>query len=237
MKRLQPRTLASIARVFETLDYTALGEIYCDEGGMAFWEERRGPAQKLGTKLAETLCSRLPPRGRSLFVGAGVAEIPIMIMETMELKREIMAYNLRTREAVLLNQACAGLPFTIQPADARSAEGSFDHMWIVSVLNDPECFPELGALSSGRANPATFDPAAFVVERQAVTSLAARCLEKLAYPGLVTTSVDEICWITDWCARSGVSYVLENEDYPTAIVEDPICFIRIGEDQARRTYL
>jgi hypothetical protein len=226
---LQQTTLASVRLLFESLDYAALGPIYCDEGGDAFWEERRGPCQELGIKLAAVLRDRLRPSGRSLYVGAGVAELPPLVMETAELHRTVAAYNLRAEEAAVLNRACIGLPFEFQAKDAREAEGLFDHLWIVSVLNDPECFPELGALSSGRANPVTFDPTAFTVERQAVLALAAGCLEKVAHPALVTTSVEEIPWITDWCERHGVPYVVEDEDYPTAIVQDPICFIRLGE--------
>ena len=226
---LQPTTLASIRRIFESLDYAALGPIYCDEGGDAFWQERRGPCQELGIKLAAAPRDRLRPGGRSLYVGAGVAELPPLAMETAELHRTVAAYNLRANEAAVLNRACAALPLMFQAKDAREAESPFDHLWIVSVLNDPECFPELGALSSGRANPVTFDPTVFTVERQAVLALAAGCLGKVARQALVTTSVEEIPWITDWCERHSVPYVVEDEDYPTAIVQDPICFIRLGE--------
>jgi len=229
MKPLQLGTLRAITRIFDNLDYSSLGAIYCDEGGDVFWEERREPCQTLGIRLAEVLRARLQPKGRSLYVGAGVAEIPILAMETLELEREIAAYNLRAHEVALLNQACLGLPCTFRAEDARTALGVFDHLWLVSVLNDPECFPELGALSSGRANPVTFDPEAFVQERQIVLALAAGCLEKLARPGLVTTSVEEIPWVTDWCDRRGVPYVVEEEDYPTAIVQDPVCLIRVGD--------
>jgi len=227
--RLQPATLQSIACIFDSLDYSSLGTIYCDEGGDAFWAERRGPCQELGIKLADVLLGRLQPKGRSLYVGAGVAEIPALVMETMELRREVAVYSLRAEEVALLNQACKGTPFAFQAQDAQTAAGKFDHLWVVSVLNDPECFPELGALSSGRANPVTFDPATFSREREVVVALAAGCLDKLACPGLVTTSVEEIPWITDWCDRRGVPYVVEDEDYPTAIVQDPVCFIRIGQ--------
>ncbi len=228
MTQLQPATLQAIARIFDAVDYTALGPIYCHEGGDAFWEERRGPCQDLGIKLAGLLRDRLAPNGRSLYVGAGIAELPVLAMETMELNRTVEAYNLRAEEVTVLNTACAGLPFAFRARDAREAVGAFDHLWLVSVLNDPECFPELGALSSGRANPVTFHPAEFSIERQAVFALAAGCLDKVARPGLVTTSVEEIPWITDWCERRGFACVVEDEDYPTAIVEDPICFIRIG---------
>ncbi len=225
---LSPATLRSIERLFDSLDYKALGSIYCHEGGDAFWEEKRERCRELSTSLAETLAGRLSPKGKSLYVGAGVAELPVLAMETLDLGRSVSAYNLRADEVALLNAACAGLPFSFQAADARHATGSFDHLWIVSVLNDPENFPEVGALSSARANPVTFDPAAFAREREKVLALAAACLGKIARPGLVTTSVEEIPWVTDWCERHGVSFVVEDEDYPTALVEDPICFIRLG---------
>ncbi|TAL08812.1 MAG: hypothetical protein EPO02_12030 [Nitrospirae bacterium] len=228
MTPLRPATLQAIARIFDAVDYGALGPIYCHEGGDAFWEERRGPCQELGSNLAGVLRDRLAPNGRSLYVGAGIAELPLLVMETMELNRTVAAYNLRADEVPLLNNACAGMPFEFQARDAREAVGTFDHLWIVSVLNDPECFPELGSLSSARANPVTFDPDAFAVERRAAFALAAGCLQKAARPGLVTTSVEEIPWITDWCQRQGIPCVVEDEDYPTAIVEDPVCFIRIG---------
>src|SRR2546422_10033362 len=73
---LQPTTLASITRIFDSLDYAALGPIYCDEGGDAFWEERRVGWPGRGGKLAAALGHRLPPGGRSLYVGAGAAAPP-----------------------------------------------------------------------------------------------------------------------------------------------------------------
>lgn len=228
-RHLTQQTRDAITQVFNTLDYAALGGVYCDDGGDAFWEERRGPAQELGIQLAEVLVGRLHPKGRSLYVGAGVAEIPMLLMETLELGREIHAYNLRPAEVTVLNHACRGLPFSFHASDVRTAQVKVDHLHMVSVLNDPECFPQVGALSSGRANPVTFDPDVFTMERNAVLALAAGCLEKLDRPGLVTTSVEEIPWITHWCERQGLSCTVEDEDYPTAIVGDPICLIRLGD--------
>ncbi|MBM4121322.1 MAG: hypothetical protein FJ249_01845 [Nitrospira sp.] len=227
-KRLKASTREAIQRIFDRLDYMRLGPIYCDEGGEAFWNAKRGPCQKLGIKFAQVLLDRLKPEGRSLYVGAGVAELPILTMEVMDLHREVTAYNLRKEEVAVLNKACQGRGFRFLLGDAVNANRRFDHLWIVSTLNDPERFPELSALSYGRADPATFDPAAFGRERKAVRQLADHCLGRLILPGLVTTSVEEIPWITDWCAKRGVPCEVEEDDYPTAIVEDPICFIRIG---------
>ncbi len=230
-RRLQPQTVRTISCMFRDLDYAALGRIYCDEGGEAFWKDRRGPCQRLGTKLAEALLGRLKRGGRSLYVGAGVAEIPVLAMETVELMREVAAYNLRAEEVALLNQACKALPFQFLNEEAWTATGTFDHVWIVSVLNDPERFPELSALSYGRANPVIFDVAAFTKEREAVFALTDGCLSKLTPPGLVTTSLEEIPWIVDWCTKREIPCAVEEEDYPTAIVEDPVCLVRIGDTE------
>ena len=182
----------------------------------------------MGVKLATVLRHRLQPWGRSLYVGAGVAEIPMLVMETQELSREVAAFNLRKDEVDILNQACRALPFMFQGVEAQTAIGQFDHIWIVSALNDPERFPELSALTYGRANPVTFNPSAFTQEREAVLSITYDCLNKLTLPGLVTTSVEEIPWITQWCEQKKIPYMVNERHYPTAIVGDPICFIQIG---------
>ncbi|HYM37489.1 MAG TPA: hypothetical protein VES96_03710 [Nitrospiraceae bacterium] len=233
-RRLLPKTRAAIGSLFKRLDYPALGRIYCDEGGDAFWKAKKGPCRTLGIKLAEALRGRLHLGGRSLYVGAGVAELPMLAMETMELGRTVTACNLREDEVAVLNRACNDMPFRFIHQDASDVDGVFDHVWIVSVLNDPERFPELSALSYGRANPVLFDVEAFTKEREAVVALAANCLHKLQRPSLVTTSTEEINWITDWCLRRNISCVVEPKSYPTATVEDPVCLIRIGEPKKTR---
>jgi hypothetical protein len=227
-RNLSPTTLRSISHVFDELDYRLLGEVYCHEGGEEFWQAKHGHCQKLGVKLAEVLKCRLRPGGRSLYVGAGVAELPSIVMETMELQRTVVACNLRVDEVQELNRAAKDLPFRFEHRDATSVKGSFDHLWIVSVLNDPECYPELSALSYGRANPVTFDLQRFARERRAVARLVDRCLRNLSRPGLVTTSTEEAVWIADWCAQRQIHWKLERRTYPTALVEDPVCLIQVG---------
>jgi len=229
MKRLQTKTAQLIAQAFERLDYQKLATIYCDEGGEAFWKDRQEPCRTLGIALAEVLLNRLKSGGRSLYVGAGVAEIPMLFMEALDVERHVEAYNLRVPEVTVVNQACKGLPLRISASDACSARGSYDHLWIVSVLNDPEQYPNVSALSYGRANPVTFNPTAFLEERTKIMAVVEACLKKLALPALVSTSVEEIPWMTDWYDRNRIRYVVEEDDYPTAIVEDPVCLIRVGE--------
>lgn len=227
IKQFQPKTRRAIQKAFQAIDYGILESTYCEEGGKEFWKNRRDPCLRMGTKNALTLHNRLYPNGRSLYVGAGIAELPMLIMEILELNRKVEAYNLRKEEVDELNQACKFLSLRIETREAQSATGSFDHIWLVSVLNDPEHFPELSDLSYGRANPFTFDPDAFTHERKKAKAMTDCCLKKLKRPGLVTTSVEEIPWITKWCIENSRSYLLDEHEHPTAIVGDPICFIQI----------
>ncbi len=127
-RRLAPRTRAAIAAIFTRLDYRTLGRIYCDEGGDAFWRAKKGPCQRFGIKLAETLRGRLKQGGRSLYVGAGVAELPALAMETMEWGRIVTACNLRADEVEVLNQACGDAAFRFVHQDAADVDGTFDHL-------------------------------------------------------------------------------------------------------------
>lgn len=223
-----------VSRLFSRLPYRILGKIYCHEGGDAFWKAKRGPCERLGLRLARVLGRRLRSGGRSLYVGAGVPELPLLAMETLDRGRRVVACNLRSDEVRVLNRACAGLPFRFAHRDAGTVTGSFDHLWIVSVLNDPESSPELAALSYGTANPITFDPRRFERERRRVARLLDRCLRNLTLPGLVTTSNEEAHWIADWCEARRIPWRLETRRYPSPTVGDPICFIRVGERKERR---
>ena len=227
---LDPSTRRLIAKVYSRLDYRKLGLVYCYEGGDEFWRAKRGSCVRLGNRLATVLSKKLAQKGRSLYVGAGVAEIPALIMEVKMLAREVEPYNLRREEVVLLNNACRAIPIRFHARDAATAKGLFDHLWIVSVLNDPERFPHLSPLSYGRADPVSFKPARFERERKIVQSIVDRSLSKLSLPGFVTTTTEEVVWIADWCHRKRIPYRVEQKFYETALVGDPICFIKIGKE-------
>jgi hypothetical protein len=233
-RRISPQTRRAITHTFGSLDYRRLADIYCYEGGDAFWKAKRDPCRRLGLRVAEALLKRLPAGGHSLYVGAGVAELPALLVESLELKRTVLACNLRRSEVATLNRACDALPLRFHATDAGKAHGTFDHLWIVSVLNDPERHPEVSALSYGRAVPLTFNVGRFIRERRILRLLVDRCLRKLRWPGMVTTSVEEVNWIADWCHRNGVPYHVERRPFRTALVGDPICFVRIGAGGRRR---
>jgi hypothetical protein len=226
-KRISAATRRAIAEAFNRLDYGRLASIYCYEGGDEFWQSRRRPCRLLGLRIGQALLARLPVGGRSLYVGAGVAELPPVFVESLELHRTVLACNLRRSEIATLNRACRGVPLRFHATDAGTVRGTFDHVWIVSVLNDPERFPQVAALSYGRAVPLMFNPSGFVKERAIVKRLVNRCMSKLRLPGVVTTSVEEVNWIADWCHRKMIPYRVERRQFQTALVGDPICVLRI----------
>jgi hypothetical protein len=226
------QTRKAITRIFARLEYSTLGTIYCYEGGKTFWQAKRNPCRRLGLRVAEALLRQLHPQGRSLYIGAGVAELPALLVEALDLGRQVCPHNLRRTEVMSLNRTCRGTPVNFHAGDAARAAGRFDHIWMVSVLNDPERFPHLAPLSYGRADPVTFDPITFQRERLVVQSIVDRCMPKLQLPGLVTTSTEEVVWIADWCHRKQIPYLVSRKQYPTALVGDPICFIRIGRKRA-----
>ena len=230
-QRLQRATQQRIADIFRRLDYDALGPVYCDEGGDEFWKAKRGLCRRRGSAIAVALSPKLAAGGRSLYVGAGVPEIPSLVMEVEELKRTVSACNLRGEEVRVLNRACSTSGLRFERGDAGHAQGRYDHLWLVSVLNDPERFPDLSALSYGRATPLTFNPLRFEKERRIARQLVNRCLGKLSRPGWVTTTTEEVQWIAEWCHRHGIPYTVEAKQYPTATVGDPVCFVRISEKQ------
>ena len=227
--KLAPATSRLITETYGQLDYGALGPVYCYEGGDEFWRAKRGPCIRLGIQVAVLLKKKLKRNGRSLYIGAGVAELPPLVMETVELGRAVEPHNLRKAEVTALNHACRGIPITFHAVDAAKAKGRFDHLWVVSVLNDPERFPNLSPLSYGQGNPLTLNPMQFDKERRIVRALVARCMEKLERPGLVTTTTEEVIWIAEWCHQHGAVYRVGKRYYQTALVGDPICFIHIGE--------
>jgi len=235
-RRISHTTRRTIAETFDRLDYRRLERVYCYEGGDEFWKSKREPCRRLGLRVAEALLTRLPVGGCSLYVGAGVAELPALLVEALELHRAVRPCNLRRSEVATLNRTCRGLPVRFHMTDAGRVSGTFDHVWIVSVLNDPERFPHLSTLSYGRAVPLTFNPGKFVKERKILQRLVNRCMAKLRLPGVVTTSVEEANWIADWCHRKNIRYRVERRQFPTALVGDPICVLRIGvKSRARRS--
>ncbi|MBK8980113.1 MAG: hypothetical protein IPM29_29790 [Planctomycetes bacterium] len=220
--------------LFERIDWAALGAIYCDDGGEAFWDEHRGPALVLGVTWADALGRRVARGGRSLYVGAGVAELVPMLHEAIDLQRRVVATNRRDDECEVLNAALAAVGVAadvlrIEPVDARARlqAGPFDHVSVVSVLSDPETWPTVGAVTYGRMPPVLLDVGAFVRERDQIVDIVDGIGASLASQAVLTTTVEEVPWFLAWADRVQAHIEADDEVVESALVGDPIGFLEI----------
>ncbi len=231
-----PATVDKITSLFAHLDYGALGDIYCDEGGAAFWDDRRSPALELGLIWAAALGPRIPPGGSSLYVGAGVAELPALVTEALDLRRGLRVASLRTAECEILNRSldAAGLGdrvrFTPGGVLGHLDEdpGPFDHLSVVSVLDDPETYPLVSGVTYGRIPPVLLDVGGFCQERDKVRELVAALFDAAKVPFLVTTTGEEVPWFLHEAEARDLRVEADDETIETALVGDPIGFLRVG---------
>ena len=228
-----PSTLAAIERLFSHLDYRTLGEIYCHADGDAFWDERRNPTQLAGLLWARALAARLGP-GRSLYVGAGVAELPALLTEVLDLGREVRIASLNEAECDSLNATLASLGlggricFRCEDATEAATHGPFDHVSLVSVLTDPETYPTVSDLTYGRLHPLDLDLQACEEERGRLRALVSQVLGALQTPAWITTSVEEVPWLLDGAEARGLTVEADEEVIDTAVVGDPLGFLRLA---------
>lgn len=223
-------------RLFAALDLRALGGLYFHDDG----EERLAAllprVLTLGHDWARALLRRVPATGRSLHVGAGIAELPVLLAERFVRGREVVAVNLRARECDLVAAAMrrCGLEgkLVLEPIDAAVAverRPGYDHLGCVSVFTDPQAFAQLSGVAYGRIAPVQLDLEAFAAERERARALAAKLFAGLAPRGWITTSVDEAAWFMDAARTRGVTLTAEDDTLPTAVVGDPIGFLRRGD--------
>lgn len=221
------------AAVLEHLDWDALGEIYFHWGGSEFWEQRRPQVEELGLQLAQVLLPQLSYRGSSLWVGAGVAELPVLLAESWLTGRTVVASNLRERECEVLNAALAkaapdvALRYVAGDARAVAGERAFDHIGCISVFSDPETWPLLSDVVYGRIAPAQLDVEQFARERDEARELARDLFARLARPGLVTTSAEEAAWFLEQAELVEAAIEASDDLVPTAVVGDPVGFLSV----------
>lgn len=220
-------------RVLAALDWQALGEIYFHWGGEQFWRDKLPAVVTLGERLSRRLLPQLPRLGTSLWVGAGVAELPVLLAEVMLHERTVVAANLRQRECEVLNAglaaAAADVPLRFVAADARSVapDATFDHLGCISVFTDPETWPMLSDVAYGRIAPVQIDVERFVAEREQARALAQGLFARLRRPGLITTTAEEVAWFLEQAAAHGAAIEAGEDLVETAVVGDPVGFLAV----------
>lgn len=223
-----------VRAVLDRCDWRVLGEVYFHWGGEAFWAEKRPAVAELGEVLAQRLLRDLPRGGASLWVGAGVAELPVLLAEVGAHGREVVAANLRAAECDVLNaalQAAApGVPLRFEAVDARAAAPgrTFDHLGCISVFTDPETWPVLSDVVYGRIAPVQIDVDAFVAERERARELAAGLFARVRRPGWITTSAEEVAWFLEQAEGVGATVDASDDLVETAVVGDPVGILRIS---------
>ncbi len=223
------------------IDWERLGGLYCWGGGGEFF----GPAQVeaireagllITSALAERLQSLPPGAGRSLYLGAAVAELTPMLCESLVLGREIVAVSLPGDESAELNRALAtterntGIEMPRITVDGIDrVDGVFDHGWMVSVVNDPEAFPALHDELYQRKNELATGRGDTAIDRERATLLAQSLLERLAPEAILTTTDEELPLLTPLVEACGWKLEPAEEALLSAVVGDPLRFCRLRE--------
>ena len=123
------------------------------------------------------------------------------------------------------------LSFAFRCCDAMEAagDGGFDHLSLVSVLNDPEHYPTVSDMSYGRLHPVQMDLVAFEQERSRLRSLVDHLLGVLTTPAWLTTTIEEMPWVLAVAETRGLRLEADEDIVETALVGDPLCFLRISQ--------
>ncbi len=236
------RFSAALSELEAELDWSRLGEAYCHEGGRDFFcDESIAALRETGLLLAGDVADGLagltpepgsaPAPGRSLYIGAALAELPLLLCESLVLGRSVHACSLPGPEPELLNAALSAvstrLGFDLPRIHAAPFEpdtvAPCNHVWLVSVLTDPEAFPALhdelyerggGELATGKGHL----PEELVAARR-LLSLA---LDTLELPALVSTTDEELIFLHEACAARGWLLSEPQEGRLSGIVGDPV---------------
>ena len=232
------RTFAgALAAVEAELDWELLGRTYCDGDGSDFFDgELRERIHDTALHFVDDIAGALDgARGRSLYVGAALAEMPLILAEHLVLGRAVEWLNIDGPEigelarALAIASAQLGLPLPTPRVHqlANVEPASCDHLWLVSVLTDPDGFPALhdelyertgGPLATGRGTLAD--------DRQRACILVDHLLDRAADECLLTTTEEELDIVEARLAQRGWSVDLAPDGRLSAIVGD--C-VRLGK--------
>lgn len=235
------RFARALLRLEDELDWEALGEHYCWEGGGGFFPRKQVEAiRETGLVIAGALAEALEWLGRegparSLYLGVGVAELVPILCEHLVLRREVVAVSLPGGESDELNRALAATEEDLgEPLPRIATEGpeplpgSFDHGWLVSVLDDPEAFPALHDELYGRRGTSLATGRGVLEEdRLRALELAGTFLSKLDDRALLSTTDEEWPILAPLLERHRWTARCVGPALLTAVVGDPLRFHRL----------
>lgn len=220
-----------VKRVFDAVDWAKLGEIYFHEDGERQWQDRRKLVVELGGQLARRLARHVKPEGMSLWAGAGVAELPVLLAEVLLLDRTVVATNLLAEECDVLNaalaQAAPHVALRYEAGDAREVAGdqAFDHLGCISLFTDPQTWPAVSGVTYGRLHPVQLDLEQFAAERDQVRELVSGLFSLLNQAACITTTAEEVAWFLDLADAEEREIEATDDLIETAVVGDAVGFL------------
>jgi len=218
---------AALTALDAELDWELLEGLYCWEDGEGFFSDEEREAQwDAGLQIAAGLSDRLaelPANGpqRSLYVGAAVAELVPMLVESLVLGREVCAVNLPGPEVDELNRALAAVGVALR-FDTEALAEPYDHLWVVSVLTDPEAFPALHDELYQREGEGATGAGDLASERARATELVEGWCAGLEKPALVSTTDEEVGFFAAEAERRDRRFKVPKVGRLTAIVGDAL---------------
>jgi hypothetical protein len=229
------RFAAVIVELERELDWARLGELYCHEGGAGFFppaqiEAQREAGLQLGSGLLEALEGlQEPSPGRSLYVGAALAELIPALAELLIARREVVLVNLPVAETSEIDRALAAVEARldlslprIHTGGLEAISGPFDHAWITSVLTDPDCFPALHDRLYGRRGADATGRGDAKRETGDARRLMEGMVALLEPPALLTTTDEERDFAVSACARRGWRLTAPRRAVLSTIVGDAL---------------
>jgi hypothetical protein len=229
----------ALGAVESTLDWEELGGLYCHEGGEGFFRpDQREAIQDTGLRFAGDLGEHLDARGpgRSLYIGVGVAEIAPILFEAIVLGRKVQLFNLPGPEPTALDAAFEAaesacdhkLPRFTTKAFQRKHVEPIDHLWLVSVLTDPEAFPALhDQLYERQGTKQAVGGGRPKAERQRAYDLCRLACTGLKAPAFLTTSDEELPVLMEACTDLRLDLDVPTTARLSGIVGDAVRHCRV----------
>lgn len=227
---------AALSAVDAELDWERLGRAACEGDGTTFYDaELRQRILDTGLWFAEDLGALLEKgRGRSLYVGAEIAELPLLLAEHLVMKRRVEWLNIDCAQTTEIARAIGvvssrlGLELPVPRVEAVTEleASSCDHVWMVSVLTDPDAFPALHDLLYERSGgPLATGRGSIADERRRAEALIEAVLERARVPCVLSTSEEELALFAPLVARRGLALELAPGGRLSSVVGDRV---RIG---------
>lgn len=236
---------ATLAALDAELDWDRVASVYCKGDADGFFdEERRGAVLDAGLKLASDIGELLKRGGRSLYVGAAVAELAPMLFECLVLGRTVVWVAPKTVETEELTRALelaskvAGKALPVPRTDRWKgrAIGPCDHIWMTSVLTDPDAFPALhNELYERRGTKESVSGGHPKAERQKARELVEQAVAAAAVDTRLTTTDEELVYWIPAVEDLGGTVDVARTGRTSGLVGDIVrhCRIRIPQRRAR----